>query len=384
MYRIYSSYVLFTAIVIILGLTGCKDPEGIEIIPPADAVEFKIVGQIGGQAFAMDKDVVLVTSSDNTATGKTYAGQLFSNCESDIASTCERSLTITFLDSIHGSFNNDGFPVMLEPGLKDVYTGIDMSTTDPYLEIHAIDGSALRINDNLQDPSEPYQHVPSSSFPEFDHLTIETSNGPVGFGSYHDIRVSLNGNEMEYYYFKYKCAEAGDSIPIISIEIQGNSSFVLDDFTFFSMYGEPLNPENIFDSFIDPILFEFVAVHRTYGDTTYSFNPVIVIPPIFDSLFCYVPFSAVPVEGITTSEASGIVLIEYRNETGSLYTSLDTDASTGSFLINSTELYQLDDSGNQTVKSSISFDGLLKNPFSDDFLEFKNIEMTFGFGFLPE
>ena len=384
MYRICSNYFLFAVVTMVMGIAACSDPAGIEIIPPEDVAEFKAIGQIGDQPFAMEENVILITSSDNTNMLKSYGGQLFGECSNDVAPTCERSLTITFLDSINGIYNNDGYPVMLEPGVKDVHTGVNVSSTSPYLEIQPTDSSGLHINGGFHDQNHPYRHMTASIFPEFDYLSVKAFDSPVSFGSCRDVRVSLRDNELEYYYFKYNCIDGNDSIPTVSIDIAGNSSFGLDDFFFFNADGLPLNPENVFDSFIDPLLFEFIAVHRTYGDTTLTFSPIVFFPPVIDSTNCFTPFSAMSVQGMTVTQVSGIVLIEYRDESGSLYSSLGTTASESSFVINSTETFLPDEAGNQTVKSSLSFDGILKNVTTDEDLEFRNVEMTFGFGYLPE
>ena len=365
--------------------TACEKPQGIVIDPPEDQVNFMVNGQVDGQDFTMDQDVILVTNSDIRATEVIYQGTLHSECEEDIASNCQRSLSITFLDSLNGSYNADGYPTMLEPGVKTIFTGHDILQAEAELCIipeSTSGGTSISINSMPIYGPFCISSIPNSTF--FEPYYIEAvshymPSAPI-VAIANEVMVRKVDEEIEYYYFELECFPIDPYTFGAQLVIRGEHDLTLEDF-YFDLDGfgiiYPSSP-------ITFTIFEPVVIYATHIEnnqvSSFSLFP-FVTDSLLDSIDCVLPLSFQISPAIAAVEP-GIVLIEYQDEIGRQYSTIGTDNDISEFVISTSDVYLPDNAGNGTVTSSIYFNGNLVDPLGD-IIEFSNVEMTVGIGYIP-
>ncbi len=357
--------------------------------PVAEDVVFQASGSVNGLSFDMNENTIMLTEAGTQGPVQLYQGTLFSGCETALMNTCGQSFSITFFDSTNSNYNNQGYPVILEPGVKSVYMGESISIT-PEFCINTTGTDSVHIDNGVTiDENHPYCFEPQAVFPEFEAFNLNSaSNQPDSLSLvFHmqDVMVSRMGDEVIYYYFKLNCLGMVDSCMLMSISLEGNSPYTIDDFILFDNYNQiELNAQfkvSVFNPF-GPLDLFFTAFQLNSNQTSnfglfYYGSPTGIMPNL-----CDWPISFSLENSITTT-SGGIVSITYVDEFENVFTSIGNGSLDNGFIINSAEPYLIDGSGNATVLSSITYNGTLANQLGQ-VLEFSDVELTFAFGHLPQ
>ena len=377
----YFKYILYMLIVSIIFIS-C-DPAEISIDLPEPGVTFSVIGQIDGADIDMSEDVVLFTHTRIEDDTRIYGGQLHSECQNLDVANCKRSLSITFMDSLSGASDIDGIPIILKAGEKELLTEDGTSMASKSICFSPIVDDSVFIDGQAID-SDYCITPPHDYFIPIEVKSIHNMFNPVGGDIYSfstEVMARLNGTDIEYYYFSFDCF--ADSFNLqLTINIGGNSGLDLNDFDFIDFGGGGFNPNVVILHPLvqyEPVNVNLTMVNKQTGDVSnlwlFSYSDGLS----FDSFKCEFPVTILD-ESISPVNNQGNVLVEYKDEMGEIYSSIGSAAGDQSFIVHSIFPYLIDESGNETVTSSISFNG---NLFSSTgrLVECKNLDITFGFGY---
>jgi hypothetical protein len=370
---------------LIFMMTSCEK-EGILLDSQFDDVEFKATGTINGTNFDMSSNTVMLTNTATTASGILYSGQLFSDCPVDMGSSCEKSLAIELVDSDPVQYNSDGYPVAIEPGLKTVGQQVIYSSL-PQFCIQNIGPASSYVNFIKEIVAgDEYCFEPQAIYPNFEVVDLTATNPAIDSTGYsvqqQQVMVSVQDDQVLWYYFKINCTTGSDSCILLDISIEGNTGFQLQDFAFSlqANFVDIFSPIKISlsDPSTAPELF-FSAYHLATGQiTNFGFIQLSILPaiPIFD---CTSSFSYSSVDGLQGSEL-GEIKLTYTDPKGKRYTSQDVELGMQTFIINMSMPYLKDGAGNETVVSYISYTGEMRSN-DGEVITFDQVDMTFAFGY---
>jgi|GEM_PF-6203414 len=365
--------------------TGCEN-EPLPLDIPVDQVEFIGTGEINGSIISFEENTIMVTQSGESLGNPFYEGELFDQCDGDNTSGCVRSIKITIEDSTSLGLNNDGIPILLEPGVLPIKRQSSVLATSNSVCVSAMQGDTLFTIFGTIVTGEMQacltSELPFPSFTSYEFFSLQNDTGLMRINQV-AVGETFDG-DLSYYYLQPICNVIQDSI-FVSFELFGNSSFTLSDFTpnpgtsdprevyAFALSGALGDSHSIFIEAIDP---------NTGNQLLYIYNLGMGAPGVgLLGNICNSGFN-ITLDSASVNITTGIVSIEYIDENGEVFNSrFSMDSGAEEFIIERTELNEPDAFGNETVLTEISFSAVLTNPNTLETRLFENMDMVFAFGY---